>query len=318
MTSQRRRVRQMRATVVAFAFSSLAVVEGLEAGSRKEAKTARNMAFLSRRLPRRLRGFTGQGSAGLAVTGGQACVGGKFEAVGDGRAVADLGEDTGAGPWPDPWPRRARTDILRPWGRICLLLQQGFLIGDRELGGPVFRSRSATAAGLRPVRKYPPFGAGLGSRAGQLAGDPQPADMRDLAVLVRQKQVRPILGFRTMTRSAHKYGDIACSSTLARGIAGCSPVRLLKTAGRHSCGPTGREGPGARRREEAGSSGCGSPEVTPDLAWLEFIGLAHRRPSGRPGYGERGRGNVIARGARAAPEPRRSLRARRCLAGPPS
>ncbi len=61
------------------------------------------------------------------VTGGQACVGGKFEAVGDGRAVANLGEDTGAGPWPDPWPRRARTDILRPWGRICLLLQQAFL-----------------------------------------------------------------------------------------------------------------------------------------------------------------------------------------------
>src|SRR6266568_7631939 len=41
---------------------------------------------------------------------------------------------------------------------------------------------------------------------------------------------------------------------------------------------------------------CGSPEVTPDLACLEFIGLAHRRPSGRPGYGERGRGNVLARG----------------------
>ena len=29
------------------------------------------------------------------------------------------------------------------------------IFGDRELGGPAFRSRSATAAGPRPMRKYP-------------------------------------------------------------------------------------------------------------------------------------------------------------------
>jgi hypothetical protein len=33
-------------------------------------------------------------------------VGGEFAAVGGGRAVADLGEDAGAGPWPDLWHGR--------------------------------------------------------------------------------------------------------------------------------------------------------------------------------------------------------------------
>jgi hypothetical protein len=40
---------------VAFALGSLAVIEALDAGSRREAKAARNMAFLRRWLPRRLR-----------------------------------------------------------------------------------------------------------------------------------------------------------------------------------------------------------------------------------------------------------------------
>jgi hypothetical protein len=64
-------------------------------------------------------------------------------------------------------------------------------IGDRELSGLAFRSRSATAAGPRPVRTYPPIGAGRCSST-LLTTARRSADLR--APHPSGRQVEPTLG----------------------------------------------------------------------------------------------------------------------------
>src|SRR5262245_54563301 len=58
-------------------------------------------------------------------------------------------------------PHRTGASACRT--RAGTLLRQPDIVGDKELGGPAFRSRSATATGPLPVRKYPPVCAVAGS-----------------------------------------------------------------------------------------------------------------------------------------------------------
>jgi hypothetical protein len=93
-------------------------------------------------LPPAAAGLAVQGGAGLAGDRGQAGIGGEFAAGGEGRAVADLGEDAGAGPRPDPWHGQQLTERV---GQERLL----------DLGG------EGVAAAADPVQ----FGGELGDHA---------------------------------------------------------------------------------------------------------------------------------------------------------
>src|SRR5262249_58161783 len=91
-------------------------------------------------------GLTSEGGAGLAGDGGQVGVGSEFAAVGEGRAVADFGEDAGAGPWSDPWhggqqlTERVRQECLLDFGREGVAagadpVQFTGQLGDHAAGG---------------------------------------------------------------------------------------------------------------------------------------------------------------------------------------
>jgi hypothetical protein len=67
-------------------------------------------------------------------------LGGELAAIGEGGAIAGLGEDAGAGPRPDPW--QAGHQLTEKMGEECLL----------NLGG------EGVAPGADPVR----FGGELG------------------------------------------------------------------------------------------------------------------------------------------------------------
>lgn len=90
------------------------------------------------RPPRRLDvAFANRGQAGLF---------GEFAAIGEGRAVADLGEEAGAGPRPDPW--HARQQLTERVRQECLL-DSAARASRRAQTRP---SSPASSAMTRPVR----------------------------------------------------------------------------------------------------------------------------------------------------------------------
>ena len=103
---------------MAFALGSLMVVERFGGGVAPGGERGQEHGVFEPVVAATASGLTSQGGAGLAGGRGQVGVGGDF-AVSEGGAVADLGEDTGAGPRPDPW--HARQQLTERVGREHLL-----------------------------------------------------------------------------------------------------------------------------------------------------------------------------------------------------
>jgi len=88
--------------VVAFAFGAFTVVEGSGGWIAEAGEGGEEHGVFEPVVAASAAGLSGQGGTGLAGDRGQAGVGGELAAVTEGGAVADLGEDPGAGAWPDP------------------------------------------------------------------------------------------------------------------------------------------------------------------------------------------------------------------------
>ena len=133
--------------VVAFAFGAFAVVEGLGRGVAQAGEGGQEHGVFEPVVAAAAAGLAGEAGAGLRrVTRARAGVGGEFAAVGEGGAVANFGEDAGAGPWPDPWHGRQQlTERVRE-ERLLDLSGQG--VAARA--GPVEVS-AASSAMTRPV-----------------------------------------------------------------------------------------------------------------------------------------------------------------------
>ena len=129
----------------------------MDAGSRRDGERGEEHGVLEPVVAAAAAGLGGEGGAGLAGDRGQAGVGGQLAAVGEGRAVADLGEDAGAGPRPDPW--HGGQQLTERVGQERLL----------DLGG------QGIAAGADPVQLAgqlgdDPAGRGLGRDGDVLGG----------------------------------------------------------------------------------------------------------------------------------------------------
>lgn len=87
--------------VVLLAFGPFAVVEGLGLGRAQRRERGEERGVLEPVVAASALGLAVEGLAGLAGDRGEAGVGGELGSIGEAAAVADLGEDPGAGAWPD-------------------------------------------------------------------------------------------------------------------------------------------------------------------------------------------------------------------------